>query len=31
MVKKEEPCKDIIEDLFTSAEKVLGGANKWVK
>lgn len=31
MVTKEEPCKDIIEDLFINAEKVLGGANKWVK
>ncbi len=31
MVTKEEPCKDIIEDLFVNAEKVLGGANKWVK
>ncbi|MGN0489487.1 MAG: enoyl-[acyl-carrier-protein] reductase FabK [Ruminococcus sp.] len=31
MVTKEEPCKDIIEDLFVNAEKVLGGADKWVK
>ncbi len=31
MVTKEEPCKDIIEDLFVNAEKVLGGANKWVR
>lgn len=31
MVTKEEPAKDIIEDLFTKAEEVLGGANKWVK
>lgn len=31
MVNKEEPAKDIIEDLFTKAEEVLGGADKWVK
>ncbi|MGN0550681.1 MAG: enoyl-[acyl-carrier-protein] reductase FabK [Acutalibacteraceae bacterium] len=31
MVKEEQTSKEIIEDLFTKAEKVLGGANKWVK
>ena len=31
MVTKEEPAKDIIEDLFVKAEEVLGGADKWVK
>ncbi len=31
MVKKEEPARDIIVDLFTKAEEVLGGATKWVK
>ena len=31
MVKKEQPAKEIIEDLFEGAEKVLGGAMKWVK
>ena len=31
MVKKEQTCKEIIEELFAEGEKVLGGANKWVK
>ena len=31
MVKKEQSCKEIIEELFAEGEKVLGGANKWVK
>ena len=31
MVKKEQTCKEIIEDLFTQGEQVLGGAMKWVK
>jgi enoyl-[acyl-carrier protein] reductase II len=31
MVTKEEPARDIIVDLFTKAEEVLGGAEKWVK
>lgn len=31
MVKKEEPAKDIIVEMFTQAEEVLGGASKWVK
>lgn len=31
MVKKEQTSKEIIEELFTQAQEVLGGANKWVK
>lgn len=31
MIKKEQPAKEIIEELFEGAEKVLGGAMKWVK
>jgi len=31
MVKREQPAKEIIEEIFTEAEAVLGGANKWVK
>lgn len=31
MVKKEQPAKEIIEEMFTQAEEVLGGAQKWVK
>lgn len=31
MVKKEQPAKEIIEEMFTQAEDVLGGAMKWVK
>lgn len=31
MVKKEQPAKEIIEEIFTQAEEVLGGAMKWVK
>lgn len=31
MVKKEQSAKEIIEEMFTEAEQVLGGANKWVK
>ncbi len=31
MVKQEQSAKEIIEDLFTQCEKVLGGAMKWVK
>lgn len=31
MVKKEQPAKEIIEEIFTEAEAVLGGAGKWVK
>jgi len=31
MVKKEQPAKEIIEEIFIEAEAVLGGASKWVK
>ena len=31
MVKKEQPAREIIEEMFTQAEEVLGGAMKWVK
>ena len=31
MVTKEQTCREIIEELFTETENVLGGANKWVK
>lgn len=31
MVRKEQPAKEIIEEMFTQAEEVLGGATKWVK
>lgn len=31
MVKKEQPAKEIIEEMFQQAEEVLGGANKWVR
>lgn len=31
MVKKEQSAKEIIEEMFTEAEQVLGGAGKWVK
>ena len=31
MVKKEQPAREIIEEMFTQAEEVLGGAGKWVK
>ena len=31
MIKKEQPAKEIIEEMFTEAEQVLGGASKWVK
>lgn len=31
MVKAEQPAKDIIVEMFTHAEQVLGGATKWVK
>ena len=31
MVKKEQPAKEIIEEIFSEADKVLGGAGKWVK
>lgn len=31
MIKKEQPAREIIEEMFTQAEEVLGGAMKWVK
>ncbi len=31
MVKKEQPAREIIEEMFTQAEEVLNGATKWVK
>ena len=31
MVKKEQPAREMIVEMFTEAEEVLGGANKWVK
>lgn len=31
MVKKAQPAKEIVEEMFTEAEQVLGGASKWVK
>ena len=31
MIKKEQPAKEIIEEMFTEAEQILGGASKWVK
>lgn len=31
MIKKEQPAREIIEEMFTQAEEVLNGATKWVK
>ncbi len=31
MVKKEQPAKEIIEEIFSEADEILGGAGKWVK
>ncbi len=31
MVNKEQPAAEIIEEIFTQAEELLGGASKWVK
>lgn len=31
MVKKEQPSREIITEMFTQAEEVLNGATKWVK
>ena len=31
MVKKEQPAAEIIREMFTGAENILGGAGKWVK
>lgn len=31
MVKKEQPAAEIIKEIFTEAETLLGGASKWVR
>lgn len=31
LVKKEQTAKEMIEEIFGEAEKILGGANRWVK
>ncbi len=31
LVKKEQTAKEIIEEIFGETEKLLGGANRWVK
>ena len=31
MISKEQSAKDIIEELMSGAEKVLGGSSKWIK
>lgn len=31
MIKKEQPAREIIKEMFTQAEEVLNGATKWVK
>lgn len=31
MVKKEQPAREMIEEMFSQAEEVLNGATKWVK
>ncbi|HEX2986208.1 MAG TPA: enoyl-[acyl-carrier-protein] reductase FabK [Caproiciproducens sp.] len=31
LVKKEQTAKDMIEEMFGEAERLLGGASKWVK
>ena len=31
LVKKEQTAKEIIEEMFSEAENLLGGASKWVK
>ena len=31
MVNKEQPAAEIIREMFMEAEKILGGASKWVK
>lgn len=31
MVKKEQPAREIITEMFSQAEEVLGGAKQWVK
>ena len=31
MVKKEQPAREMIEEMFSQEEEVLNGATKWVK
>ena len=31
MIKKEQPAREMIVEMFTQAEEVLNGATKWVK
>ena len=31
MVKKEQPAREMIEEMFSQAEEILNGATKWVK
>lgn len=31
MIKKEQPAREMIEEMFAQAEEVLNGASKWVK
>ena len=31
MVKKEQPAREMIVEMFEQAEEVLNGATKWVK
>lgn len=31
MVKKEQPAREMIEEMFSQAEEVLNGATKWIK
>ena len=31
LVNKEQPCREIIEEMFNEAEEILIGAKKWVK
>lgn len=31
MVNREQPCAEIIQEIFAEAEQVLAGANKWVR
>ena len=31
MIKREQPAKEIIEEIFDEAENILNGASKWVK
>ena len=31
MVKKEQPAREMIEEMFAQAEETLNGASKWVR